>query len=285
MIQRAQFATIREVTKPGAESSRRTIGEEIDTESELNPELENIVAKKDARVIGESKPANQQVIQSGEIVENTLTTAQQVYRSIFDAAVRSPLRQIEKSIENPLLRGAYRFVSEVGRKSSEAAFVNNMKGDANFTKDDFVRSLTRAAEHVPATLAIDSNHLVEYASFFEKFVPFEQAIPKVFAGFGNIGIRLATRVGLYKTGSVDRDGLREKGMLDELISRSLFRALNVTSDNPFMSMGSRVVEQSLINLNLHVFKPVSRLFPEVGESVSKFVNKHISDEVSTKTVA
>ena len=74
-------------------------------------------------------------------------------------------------------------------------------------------------------------------------------------------------------------------MLNELFSRSLFRAVYVSSDNPLISMGSRIAEQSLINLNLHVFKPISSLFPEVGESIGKFIDKSSSNEINTRTVA
>ena len=181
-----------------------------------------------------------------------------VVRSIFDSVFRGIIRYFESFINSQPLRILYRLVSELGRKTSELAFLNVLDKKKALSLDDFVNGLKRALEHVPATAIIEP-------SFFEG------SIPRVLAGLGNMALRFAGRYGLYKInpGSASREALGEKNLLDEFASRSLARIIPVNFDNPIGGIGMRILEQLTIDLNLHVLKPLSRLLPQFADFVNK----------------
>ncbi len=176
----------------------------------------------------------------------------QIARSVFDSLLRGPFRYFEKLIENKPLRILYRLVSESARKISESAFVK-MLSNEKFTKQDLKGSFFRALEHIPATVVIEPNL-------------FEGAIPRMLAGLGNMAVRLATRFGFYKVNAISHEELNERNVFDELASRAGYRAINTLTeylpDNAAAGIGTRILEQLLINLHLHVFKPINRLLPK-----------------------
>ncbi len=173
-----------------------------------------------------------------------------VARSLFDSVFRGVIRYFESFFDSQLLRVLYRLGTETLRKSSEIAFLNVLDKKKSFSLNDFVNGTKRALEHIPATAIIEP-------SFFEG------SIPRVLAGLGNMAIRFASRYGLYKisSNSTSRETLGEKNLLDEFAGRSLARVIPVNFDNPVGGIGMRILEQLTIDLNLHVFKPLSRLFP------------------------
>ena len=129
------------------------------------------------------------------------------------------------------------------------------------SKKDYITSLLRAFEHVPATSFIEPNL-------------FEGKFQRILAGFGNMAVRFAARLGFYKVNAISHEDLGLKNTLDEFLGRSVLRAVYVDSTNPIIGIGVRVLEQLLINLNLHVVKPLNRLFPNVHE----FFAKKITDK-------
>jgi len=191
--------------------------------------------------------------------KKTTTLSKDIARSVFDSVLRGPLRYFESFIESQLLRVLYRLVTELARKTSELAFMNVLDKKKVFSMKDFIDGSVRALEHVPATVMVEPNL-------------FDSTIPRVLAGIGNMAVRFVTRFGFYATKSIDRDALGEKNMLDEFTSRSLFRVVYTNSDNLVIAIGTRILEQLLINLNLHVFKPLGRLFPQFANFFNKSQN-------------
>ena len=167
-----------------------------------------------------------------------------VIKCLADAAVRGPLRYLERFINNEFLRVLfYRPLTESARKILEIALGNYLENKET-TKKDFVTAVIRALEHVPATAIIEPNF-------------FESAVPRVFAGLGNMGLRFVSRLGFYGVGAIDKEGLGLNHLLDDFLSRSAIRLVRSISNNPLVL----VVEQALINLNLHIVKPLGRSFP------------------------
>ncbi|MBI3590327.1 MAG: hypothetical protein HY094_02975 [Candidatus Melainabacteria bacterium] len=168
---------------------------------------------------------------------------------ISDAVLRGPVRFVEKFIDNQFLRVLYRLATESVRKTSEVLLVNFLENKKT-TKKDVVPALVRALEHVPATAIVEPNL-------------FESGFQRLLAGFGNMTLRFITRFGFCQAGVIKRGELGEKNLPDEFLSRSLFRTIFVNSDNPALGIGVRILEQALINLNLHVMKPLNRLIQKV----------------------
>ena len=193
-------------------------------------------------------PVTKAPVSSASLSPSLLT---QVLRSLYDATVRGFVRYAEKFIDNKLLRILYRLPTEAARKISELAIVNILEKRA-VTSKEVITGFIRALEHIPATTLFEPNL-------------FEGHIPRVLAGFGNALIRIATRTGFCITGAIERQDLSEKGFLDEAVSRSLLRAVYVDSSSPVISIGVRILEQALINFNLHIVKPLNRLFPNFND--------------------
>lgn len=193
-----------------------------------------------------------------------------IARSIFDSIFRGVIRYFESLINNQPLRVLYRLVSELGRKTSEIAFLNVLDKKKALSKSDLINGVLRALEHVPATTIIEP-------SFFEG------SIPRVLAGLGNMAVRFASRYGFYKinSNSISRETLGEKNLMDEFVSRSLARVIPVNFDNPIGGISMRILEQLAIDLNLHVLKPLSKLFPQIGDFTNKSL-KSEKDLVSSK---
>ena len=185
-----------------------------------------------------------------------------VARSVFDSVFRGVIRYFESLIDSQPLRVLYRVGTESVRKTSEIAFLNVLDNKKTLSLNDLARGSMRALEHLPATVAVEP-------SFFEG------SIPRALAGLGNMAVRFAARFGFYKINATSREALGEKNLLDEFTSRSLARVIPVNFDNPTAGIGMRILEQLAIDLNLHVFKPLSRLFPQFGNSVSIGKNKNI----------
>ena len=179
-----------------------------------------------------------------------------VARSVFDSVFRGVIRYFESLIDSQPLRVLYRLGTESVRKTSEIAFLNVLDNKKTLSFSDLARGATRALEHLPATVAVEP-------SFFEG------SIPRALAGLGNMAVRFAARFGFYKINATSREALGEKNLLDEFTSRSLARVIPVNFDNPTAGIGMRILEQLVIDLNLHVVKPLNRLFPRVGDFVSK----------------
>lgn len=198
----------------------------------------------------DSKPQTQKPVNSMGDVEKS------VVRSLFDSTFRGVIRYFENSIDSQPLRVLYRFGTESARKISEIAFVNGLDGKEVMSLNDFKNGSLRALEHVPATAIIEPGF-------------YEGTIPRVLAGLGNITVRLASRFGLYKMNVTSPEALGEKHIMDEFASRSLLRAIPVNFDSPIAGIGMRTVEQLAIDLNLHVFKPFGRLFPQFAGFVDK----------------
>ena len=177
-------------------------------------------------------------------------------RSVFDSVFRGVIRYFESLIDSQPLRVLYRLRSETARKTSEIAFINVLDKKKIFSLNDFKNGSMRALEHIPATAIVEPSL-------------FEGSIPRVLAGLGNMTLRFASRYGFYKINSTSREVLGEKNLLDEFTSRSLARVIPVNFDSPSAGIGMRILEQLVIDLNLHVFKPLSRLFPQFAYFVSK----------------
>lgn len=182
-----------------------------------------------------------------------------ISRSIFDSVFRGIIRYFESFFDSQPLRVLYRLGSEILRKNSEIAFLNMLDKKKTLSLDDFVNGSIRALEHVPATAFIEPSL-------------FEGSIPRILAGLGNMALRFASRFGFYKVKAMPREALGEKNLLDEFASRSLARVVPVNFDNPAGGIGMRILEQLAIDLNLHVFKPFSRLFPDFADFVNKSQN-------------
>lgn len=180
-------------------------------------------------------------------------------RCLFDATVRGFVRFAEKFIDDKFLRVSYRLATETARKMSESSFVNVLQGQ-KVTKKDLSTAFTRSLEHIPATSLIEPNL-------------FEGSVPRMLAGLGNMALRFASRFGFYKVNAIDHKELGTKNLFDDLLSRSVLRSVYVDSPNNFIGIGARILEQLLININLHLVKPISRLFPASGELIDKFISK------------
>ena len=205
-----------------------------------------------------SKPKIKSVeIPKSELNENKKISVE-IIRSSYDALVRGVARFVEKFIDNKILRVLYRLGTESIRKVSEISLINYF-GNKETNKQDYITALLRAFEHVPATSFIEPNL-------------FESKLQRILAGFGNMAVRFATRFGFYKVNAINFEELGLKNSLDEFLSRAVLRAVYVDSTNPIVGIGVRVLEQLFINLNLHIVKPLSRLFPNFS---NLFVKKTI----------
>jgi hypothetical protein len=177
-------------------------------------------------------------------------------RSVVDAfLLRAAPRLLETYISNPVLRAGYRFVTEIGRKNIESVFVNYLERKP-FTAKDFKIGLSRAFEHVPATLVLEPN-------------TFNSPVLKILAGLGNMGVRFAARLGLPKADVANP--VAPNGVMNDFFSRSVFRIFSINSDNSLIGFLSRGFEQLFINLDLHVFKSCERAFPNTAKTITKLL--------------
>ena len=240
---RGSAQVVREVVSPSVETERESPPGNPQQVIEKKVETSRVEAEK------ASKP-------QPEITRKISDIEKGIVRSVFDSTFRGIIRYFESFFDNQFLRVLYRLGSETARKTSEIAFLNVLDKKKIFSLNDFKNGSMRALEHIPATAIVEPSL-------------FEGSIPRVLAGLGNMTLRFASRFGFYKINSTSREVLGEKNLLDEFTSRSLARVIPVNFESPGAGIGMRILEQLVIDLNLHVFKPLSRLFPQFADFVSK----------------
>ena len=175
---------------------------------------------------------------------------------LVDGVLRSFIRMPEMMMDSQFGRVAYRFVSEMGRKSSEFGLITwlDQKSFRNQeVKESFGISMTRAIENTVGS------------AVFEPM--FFQVPAKIGMGCLNMLARFVTRTGLHLASFgkiVNKRGLSLAALPEEFFSRTLFRAFSTTSSNPFIQLTFRCIEQVLINTNLHQFHFFSKLLDKAG---------------------
>lgn len=160
---------------------------------------------------------------------------------LSDAALRALGRSLEPSgpnleIKDRLIRGVIRGPWEAGRKLFEVISSNFLYGKEELiTKDQTKVALTRAFEHVPATIIIEPNS--------------SEGIGRLGAGLANVLLRIGTRFGSHKAGIIDWKSFLSVGPEKEIAVKTLGRAGGLLfRDNPFIS---RMFEQTLINTGVN----------------------------------
>lgn len=194
------------------------------------------------------KTPPQSEIKKTEISQNKNNIFHQTIRSTIDAIARSILRTPEEFIKNQYVRVLYRLASEALRKTGEVFLVGFLNKE-KVTNEKIKEGLTRALEHVPATTIVEPNL-------------FEDHFQRISAGLGNIALRFLTRFAFYKTGAINKQAIGMGNVLDDFFARTLFRGVYLNSMNMATRITGRFLEQLFINLDLHVFKFASKLFPK-----------------------
>lgn len=218
---------------------RQSFSQSAIDETELQPVKETRIEKAHQSTPVTSLPRE---------VEKPDDLGKNIARSIFDSIFRGVIRYGESLINNPLVRVPYRLGTETARKTSEIAFLNILNQKKAFSLDDLEKGAMRTLEHGPVSL-LKAPGL------------YESAFVRPLAGLGDMTIRFASRFVLSEVNPTSSEALNEKNIFDEFLSRSLFRIIPVNFENPFAGIGMRALEQLGIDLNLHVVKPFSRLFP------------------------
>lgn len=188
---------------------------------------------------------------------NTTTVDRSSFEGrLYDAGFRGVMRYLEASkFSDTVLRIPFRAVSEFLRHSTGASLdliVNKEK----ITKKVLFPAIRRSLENAVGTTIIDPNTLGS------------GKVVRMTAGFANMVIRLATRVLLAALDIVEPGELDMESLGDELVGRTLPRAICSSTMNPIIGIGVRVVEQLGINELTHL-SPIQKVKRLVSNKISK----------------
>lgn len=164
-----------------------------------------------------------------------------ITKMALDALLRGIFRFSETFISNPLSRIGFRGVSETARKSAEVIGFKALKGE-KITKSDWKTMAVRTLENTASSAFFEPN---QYTNRFARMG----------VGLANMVIRFTTRAALFALKVIDTEALGLDNFIDELSSRSIFRAISTSTTNPILGVGTRFLEQLGINTTVHL-KPI-----------------------------
>ena len=175
---------------------------------------------------------------------------------LYDAGIRGVMRYFEASkFSGSLMRIPFRAVSELLRHGTGASLDQLVK-NGQVTKTILFPAARRALENTLATVIIDPNNLSS------------GRVMRMVAGFANMVVRLAARILLTALDIVDPGELDIESLGDELIGRTLPRAICTDKLNPIIGIGVRAIEQLGIN-ELTNLGPVQKLKKAINTKLSK----------------
>ena len=175
---------------------------------------------------------------------------------LYDASIRGVMRYFETSkFSGSLMRIPFRAVSELLRHGTGASLDQIVK-DGKVTKAVLFPAARRALENTLATAIIDPNNLNS------------GRVMRMVAGFANMVVRLAARILLTALDIGDPGDLDMELLGDELIGRTLPRAICTDKINPIIGIGVRAIEQLGIN-ELTNLGPVQKLKNVINNKLSK----------------
>ena len=180
-------------------------------------------------------------MRASPVTPSALSNKTNVISSLTDAGMRGVFRFLEPDDK---LRPLYRLGTEFIRKGAEGSVINVLEGE-RITKEVWSTGLKRALENAAATVVLEPNLS-------------DSRFKRVLLGLGNMLIRFGVRVGLFGLNIISSDELGINDLHEQLFARGFGRVVYTASDDPVMGIGVRAFEQALINLSLHVVKPVSR---------------------------
>ena len=153
--------------------------------------------------------------------------------SLIDSSIRGVGRYFETLIDSYFIRIPFRFITEILRYGSSRSIQNtiaNKKSD----KELWITGIKKSLEITIGAAIVDPNrqnsHLV-----------------RIGTGFLNMATRLGARAGMTALSILNKKQFSLKTLVDEFLSRTLFRAVYLASENPVIGIGCRTIEQFLIN--------------------------------------
>ena len=232
-----------------------------------------IVAKSSSPMLSGVRPASIAVPQNEVNVPKAIErhdkdagdTARSVLCNLVDSSIRAAGRHAEATADvisaNPLIRLPFRFLTEVTRNGTSAS-LQGIFENKKITKAIWLDGAKKAFENTAATAFFEPNR-------------FKNSFTRVGAGFANMLIRFGARFGLMVLEVISPEEMNLDIAPDEFVSRSLGRVIKPFSDSPIVGIGSRFVEQVLINFG------VEKLFVK-NHVLPKFKTKLENPTVSPK---
>lgn len=156
----------------------------------------------------------------------------------LDALLRGIFRFAETFITNPVARIGFRAVSESNRKLVELVGFKALKGE-KITNSDWRKAIVRVLENTAGSAVFEPNK-------------YTNRLVRIGVGLANMGVRFATRAGLYAMKAIDEGALGLDHISDEIFGRSILRAIFADTNNPIIGIGARFLEQLGINATVHV---------------------------------
>ncbi|GEM_PF-5320270 len=153
--------------------------------------------------------------------------------SVLDSLIRGAGRYYETKIENYFTRIGFRFITENIRYASSRGLLNYFQKQ-EIGLDILSMGLKKSLEITLGTAIIDPNRESE-------------RLKRMGRGLFNMVARLGSRIGLVGLKILKSDQFSYKTLADEFLSRTLCRILYLDSDNWFVGIACRTVEQFGIN--------------------------------------
>ena len=192
-------------------------------------------------------------------LSNNQESIARLAKDIVCSATRALGRQLESSVElisdNPIVRVPFRFLTEIirnGTSGSVQSVLENKKVSSKIWFDGAKKGL----ENAVATAIFEPNK-------------YTNTIARVGSGFANMLVRFAARLALVALEVISPNDIGLEEMPDDLAVRSLGRIVKPFSDSPFVGVGTRFLEQMLINRVKERKIISSHILPAVKQKISE----------------